>query len=223
MLFVALPVSAQTKVGDKLREMRQNIKQETSTLRKDVEVKKLDLQKNIKEQKETAKKRLETARKEAKLKVEAKRTELKEKIQQLKDEKKKAAALRIDNQLNRLNEQWTTHFSNVLNQLTNILGKVELRTEKAKVNGKDITATVTMVEKAKQAIAAAKTAVEEQAKKSYVAAVDSEDKLKDAFKTQKDLLHKDLFGLRDGLMKDARKAVQDALQSLRVIPEVDKN
>jgi len=202
--------------------LAQTVKQEKAGLRENIELKKAELQKNIKEQKEATVKRIEEVRKEAKAKVEAKRAEVKEKIQQLKDERKKAIALRIDEQLNRLNEQWTKHFSNVLNQLNDILGKVELRAEKTKANGQDVTAVSTAVEKAKQTIAAAKSAVEEQVKKSYIATIESEDKLKDAFKTQRDLLHKDLFGLRDGLMKDARKAVQDALQSLRVVPEVDK-
>ena len=202
--------------------LAQTVKQEKTGLKENIELKKAELQKNIKEQREATVKRIEEVRKEAKAKVEAKRAEVKEKIQQLKDERKKAIALRIDEQLNRLNEQWTKHFSNVLNQLNDILGKGELRAEKTTATGQDVTAVSTAVEKAKQTIAAAKSAVEEQVKKSYIATIESEDKLKDAFKTQRDLLHKDLFGLRDGLMKDARKAVQDALQSLRVVPEVDK-
>jgi len=34
-------------------------------------------------------------------------------------------------------------------------------------------------------------------------------------------LFKDLFALRDGAMKGARKSVQDALQTLSQIPKVD--
>lgn len=221
VFFAALPVLAQTDSAVK-PGLKQQFQQKVQDLRQSVKQEKTELQKNIKEQREAAVKQFEEVRKEAKAKVEAKRVEVKEKIQQLKDERKKAIALRVDEQLNRLNEQWTKHFSNVLNQLNDVLGKIELRAEKAKANGQDTTAVTAAIEKAKQTIATAKSAVEEQVKKSYIATIESEDKLKDAFKTQRDLLHKDLFGLRDGLMKDARKAVQDALQSLRIVPEVDK-
>lgn len=231
-LAIALPVFAQTTAPtpQNLRQqfkhgvddLRQNVKREKTDLRQDIKLKRTELNESLKAKREEANKRFEEARKEAKAKVETRRAELKERLGQMKDERKKNIALRADKELNRINERWTTHFLNVLNHLNDILGKVELRAEKAKANGKDVAATAAAILKAKQAIAAAKTAVEEQAKKSYVVVFKSEEKLKDAFKAQRDLLHKDLFGLRDGLMKDARKAAQDALQSLRGIPKVDE-
>lgn len=221
------------RAREKAGELRQNIKREGADLKKDIRAKKEEVKKDVQakreeikkeldNKKEEAKKRLEEMRQKAKTEIDAKRTEFKKRAEQIRDEKKKNVALKLDAGLKHINEQWTTHFSKVLDRLSEILGKVELRAEKAKANDKNIMAVTTAVENAKQAIAAAKTAVEAQVQKSYVATFASEDKLRDTFKEQRNKLHQDLFGLRDGLIKEARKAVQDALQSLRGVPKVDE-
>ena len=47
--------------------------------------------------------------------------------------------------------------------------------------------------------------------------------LRKSFQTLHSSLFKDLFALRDGAMKDARGAVQNALQTLGTIPGVDED
>lgn len=151
------------------------------------------------------------------------RLELKDKISKLRDEKKKQIATRLDEQLARLNAKWTDHFNNVLNRLSEILSKVELRADKAQTAGKDVSAARTAIGNAKTAIESARAAVETQAKKTYTATFSSETELGAAFKAVREQLHEDLFGLRDGAMKSAREAVQNALQALKGVPKVDED
>lgn len=188
----------------------------------DVKAKRAELNNKIKDEREAAKKRIETVREEAKKATETRREELKNKIGKLQDEKKKQAATRLNEQMARLNTQWTNHFNNVLDQLSEILLKVELRAGKAETNGKDVVAVKTAIQNAKNAIATARTAVEAQAKKTYIATFSSETDLNAAFKTVREQLRKDLFGLRDGVMKSAREAVKNALQALKGVPKVDE-
>jgi len=188
-----------------------------------IKAKRTELNTQLKKAQEAAKNRLEVAREEVKKTVEARQTELKDKISKLRDGKKRQIATRLDEQMARLNIQWTDHFSNVLNRLLEILGKIELRTTKAETSGKDVTAVKTAIQNAKAAIETARTAVETQAKKTYIATFSSETGLGAAFKVVREQLRKDLFGLRDGAMKSARETVQNSLQALKSVPKVDED
>lgn len=205
-LAFAVPAMAQTNVSS----------------REDIKAKRTELNTQLKDEREAAKKRLETAREETKKMAETRRAELKDKISKLRDEKKKQIATRLDEQMAHLNTQWTDHFNNVLGRLSEILSKVELRADKAQATGKDVSAVRTAIVNAKATIVIARTAVETQAKKTYVATFSSEKELREAFKTVKEQLRKDLFGLRDDPMKSAREAVQNALQALKGVPKVDE-
>ena len=233
VLFFALAfsVAAQTNApsvgGDikervkDLRQSIQDIKTRAKTERADIKAKRDELNTRIKNEREAAKKQLEAAREEAKKAAETRRAELKDKISKLRDEKKKQIATRLDEQMARINTQRTNHFNNVLDHLLKVLGKIELRADKAQAAGKDVSAVKTAIANAKTAIETARTAVEAQAKKTYIATFTSGDKLGAAFKAVKEQLKTDLLGLRDGAMKSAREAVKNAFQALKDVPRVD--
>lgn len=216
-LAVAAPALAQTNIP-----ARQNIRTQIKTEREDIKAKKAELNIKIKDDREAAKKRIEAIREEAKKVAETRRAELKDKISKLRDEKKKQITTRLDEQMARLNARWTDHFNNVLNRLSEILAKVELRADKAQAAGRDVSAVRTAIANAKTAIATARTAVEVQAKKTYIATFSSDTELNAAFKVVREQLKKDLFELRDGAMKSAHKAVKNAHQALKGVPKVDE-
>ncbi len=190
--------------------------------RKKVEAVRTELKNEIRIRQEEAKKQIEAVREQVKQRVKTQQEAFKGKISQMKDERKRQTAGHLEEQINQINERWTTHFSNVLNQLENVLAKIEVRAQKAEVNGNDVSGVKTAIETARQAIKTARDAVVTQAAKGYTVIFESEDKLKEAFKTVKEQLRKDLTGLRDGAIKNAKKAVQDVFQALRQIPGVDK-
>lgn len=213
-------VAAQTNAP-----LRQNVQDIKTALKKeatDIKSKRAALDAQLKDKREAAKKRIEAIREEAKKAAEKRHAELKDRINKLRDEKKKQIATRLDEQMNHLNAVWTDHFNNTLDRLSEILSKVELRADKAGANGKDVSAARTAIQNAKTAIETARNAVEAQAKKTYTATFSSEKELGAAFKAVKEQLKKDLFGLRDGAMKSAREAVQNALRSLKGVSGVDE-
>lgn len=214
------------QIREETRTKAQNVRQEVRTsaqnAREEINAKREELRTELKAKREEAKQKIEAARKEAQERLKAQREEFKKKVEQIRDERKKATATRLDGQLNHLNERWTTHFTNVLNRLEDILGKIQVRLDKAASLGKDVSAARTAIDGAKTAIASARSAVEAQAKKTYTITFTSDEQLRTAFRQAKDQLHKDLTSLRDGAIKSAREAVHQAARALARIPRVDE-
>jgi F0F1-type ATP synthase membrane subunit b/b' len=188
---------------------------------------------------EEAKTRIEKAREEAKTRMETKREKAKERINDIRDKAKQQLAEKLANQFEELNKKWTDNCIKQLDHYSAVLLKIQERADIASTNGKDTTATNIGITSAKTAIETARTAVVAQAAKSYVldtstltttvaTTTDSgQDKLvkniRNAFQDLHKSLFSDLKALRDGVMKDARTAVQSALQTLSKIPKVDDN
>lgn len=206
------PASARAAMEDKRGEVRA-IRQE------------------IKDIREEAKKDIKDVREDARNKVEEKRDQMKKRLADIKDTAKQKEAARIADQLESINKNWTDHFVNVLDHLDTILKKVESRSEKARAGGQNATSTDSAVTVAKTAIADARTAVSLQAAKTYVVDVSTISTttatstakgqgelmkgLRAAYKNLHKQLFQDLYALRDGVMKTARTAVQNAVQTLR--------
>ncbi|MBM3257155.1 MAG: hypothetical protein FJY98_02390 [Candidatus Liptonbacteria bacterium] len=158
--------------------------------------------------------KLQEMRGELKSKMMMEKDNLKKRVMQFKDERKKQAAESLYDRLHKVNETWTDHFGEVLDKYAAILGRVNDR--KATSSNSDVIARVdAAVRNASSAIVTARTAVETQAKKTYPVTVTSETNAKAAFQTAHAALKKDLFALRDGVMRNARQAVHQAIQSLR--------
>lgn len=181
--------------------------------------------------------RLETA---TKTKLSDIRAELRGKVLAIGDARRRDAALAVIGQFSHSNTIATDHFANVLNHLEKVLGKVESRAQKAEAGGGNVTAVRMAVGRAKESIAQARTAVSIQAKKSYQTAINARSipssesstpegqnnlisSMRGQFQAARTALKNDLFALRDGPMKNARRAVQDAIKALMQVPDVDKN
>lgn len=216
-------------VGQRRIQALQNLA--TSTIKQRLE----DIQKKADE----AKQNLEKIRDEAQAKMKQAKEKLEEKMNEIRDKQKQKMAQQIEKQFDHLNQVWTDHFTKVLNRFDAILEKIKTRADKAAANGQDVSGVDTLIKTAETTISNARTAVEAQAKKTYtvdLTVVNSgvattttptgQDQLiknlRAQFKTLRDQLMKDLFGLRDGVMKDSRNAVQDALQALSKVPKVDE-
>lgn len=174
----------------------------------------------------------------AKTRMSEVRAELQGKISAIQDARRKDAALAIIGQLAHANATATDHFNDILNHLERVLAKVESRAEKARASGGNITAVAMAIQKARDSIAQARTAVQAQAKKSYQTAINARaivssdastsegqnaliSSMREQFQSARNSLKKDIFALRDGPMKNARRAVQDAIKSLKEVSNVD--
>jgi hypothetical protein len=169
---------------------------------------------------------------------ETEREKVKQRLSEIKDGAKQRLALQLSGQFDDLNKTWTDHFSSVLDQLESVLQKTQDRATNAAGAGKDVGSTTAAIQVAHTAITTARDAVAVQAAKSYALATttipttatstpNGQDRIIQALRTSFKALHtglfKDLFALRDGPMKDARKAVHNALQTLTGVYRVNNS
>jgi hypothetical protein len=218
---------------------KENLQSAREEAKQKIEAAREESKKKIESAREEAKMRMEIAREEAKAKMEAQREKARQKLSEIKDKEKQQKAERVADQFDNLNKKWTGHFTQQLDKLGNVLIKIQERADIAARNGKDIAAVSIAIQSSKTAIEVAQVAVSAQAAKTYVLSSSSittassvttssgQNELINALKTQFQGMHKaifkDLYALRDGVMKDARKSVQDALQILGQIPKVDED
>ena len=194
-------------------------------------------QKKVEKIKETARERMEDAREKTQERMETQRKKTEQRVADIKDKVKQETAQRLAKQFENINATWTDHFMQQLERYSVIVQKIQDRADIARTNGREVTATTAAIQSAKDVIEVAQTAVTAQAAKTYtldtstivltVATTTSSGQekliksLRTAFQGLHTTLFKDLFALRDGPMKDVRKAVQNAIQTLSNIPRVD--
>lgn len=177
---------------------------------------------------------------EADAKITKMRANMQKIMTSIKDEQKQRMANQINEQITRLNKVWTDHFTSVLNKLDLALQKIKTRTDKAKTNGKDTSLINIAIQSAQTSIEVARKAVATQATNSYIvnatsvqdglstpSAETQKDQdlmmknLKSQFRATRDQLQKDISTLRDGVVKDARNSVKNALETLSQIAGVN--
>ena len=143
---------------------------------------------------------------------------MKEKIKKAKQK----IVERIYERINALNERMTDHYLNILERLETILEKIESRTAKAKLNGKETSEVESIINKAYLSIEKAREAVRQQAEKVYQPPeITSKENLKtDVGKLRKNL-HTDLKAV-EKLVKKTRDLVQEAAITLAQIPKVNE-
>ena len=161
-----------------------------------------------------------------------------ERLTDIKDTVKQQMAEQLANQFESLNKTWTDHFANLLDQYTAILQRIQDRANTAASTGQNIGSTTAAIQVAQAAITSARAAVAAQAAKNYgliastipttatstpVGQLRIVQALRKSFRTLQATLFKDLFVLRDGPMKEVRKAVQNALMTLSRTPGVGGN
>jgi len=175
----------------------------------------------IRQAKDNFRSTLEAKRAELKGRIDAKRAELKERLRQIKDERKRLAVERIDQRIDALNERVLSHYTDVLEKIEEALSRVSSRSDKAEVNGLDVSAVRPMISEAESVIAASRSAIELQADKTYSIEINEEDTLRiDVGETRK-AVHADLSNVRD-TVRSAHDAVRRVAVALAQIPKVDE-
>lgn len=173
---------------------------------------------------------------EGRTKVEEQKEKAKTHIANIKNKEKARMAENIAMQFDRINKVETDHFLKLLGQYSALLQKVQNRAAVDAGKGKDVTATRAAITSAQSAIENARAAVALQAAKTYVldttklpttatSTASVQDKLMKGLRASFNTLHTqlkaDLTAIRDGVMKDARTSVQNAVKTLGPIPGGD--
>jgi hypothetical protein len=161
-------------------------------------------------------------RKDYKQEAEKLREVYLQKLQTIKDERKKTIAEHIDQVISDRNAKWVEHWNNVLKRLTEILNKIQTRADKAAKNGKDISQVSQSVQEAANTVAAAQTAVNAQAEKTYTINVTSEESVGQEVRTMVANFRADVKSVISKIMA-AREAVKKSYNALKEIKDIDNN
>lgn len=208
-----------------IKDMRGDLRQDVKTIQQNVRVgttTREDAKKAIEARRADFKQQVDIKKEEAKKKIESEKTLLKEKLKAVKDEKKKQAVQKVNDQINALNAKRLEHFTNVLNQIEDVLKKVGSRADKAALRGLDVGVVKTNMTAVEASIAAARAAIVAQSSKTYTINITTEGELKNNTGAARQALHADLATVRD-LVKVAHEALRTATVSLAKVPRVDQN
>lgn len=171
--------------------------------------------------------RIEEKKASASAEIKAKREAFQEHLAKIKDERKQKILEHLVTRYAHINERWTTHFLHVLDRLSQILDKLEMRMQEAADKGVDTNAVPEAITVARAAITDAQTVVENQAAKVYTIeislrttespsadAVGDETTLRNDASAVHETLRADLTATRS-TAQAAREAVHAVFQALK--------
>lgn len=159
---------------------------------------------------ETNKKNLEKKRTELKNTLKQNNEKLSGKLQQFKDQKKALTTEKISNNLNKINEQRTSKMTENITKMYDVVAKLENRIQNI---SSDTSQIKILLENARTAISNANTSITEQAGKSYVVTVNSEDMVKNDLKATRNKLLTDLKAVNQTLVT-AKQALTKTINAV---------
>jgi len=123
--------------------------------------------------------------------------------------------------ISELNAKYTDHLTTVTNNIEVVLQGIISRTEKAAVDGKDVSAVRGAITKAEEDIAAARSQIVRQAATTYAIDADlTEENLRAEISSVRDAFRNDLQAVRDSVLA-ARGSVSEAAVSLGQIQGIN--
>jgi len=146
--------------------------------------------------------------------IKLKKQNFEARIKELKNERKQKILQSLLARYKNINERWTNHFLHVLNRLSLILDKLELRAQKAAEKDIDTSRVNDAIALARQTIKNAQTEVEQQGANQYIIEINDEASLRQEAKKVNQNLRADLSSLRK-LTRQAREAVHKVFQTLK--------
>ncbi len=149
--------------------------------------------------------------------ISSRREEFKKKVKGFIDEKKKSIVENLDSRINDMNKNRTAHFSEIIEKLTSILDKIEVKAKEMQAKGVDISRLSSAISDARSAINEASVAIETQAGKNYVINISTETNVKNDVSTTIQLLKTDMQVVMDAVKKakDSVKIAVDLMMGLR--------
>lgn len=175
----------------------------------------------IKEERERIRQEIRERKEEASAAAKLKREELKERLTEIKDTRKRLTIQRIDLNLFAVNEKWVNHWNRALTRLSELLVKIQTRTDKAEAAGYDVDNINLAIIDAQSAISDAQNAVNTQVGKTYVIEIEDEGSLGSSVSLVVHQMRDDLKDTREYIVS-ARDKVKEVLKLLKTIRNIDE-
>lgn len=144
-------------------------------------------------------------------KIASREAALKAKLQAFRDQRKAQVAERVNETLNKINQNQTGQMLRFLDKVTSILDKLQARVDQNSPDIKDPATAKAAIADARTKIASAEAAVKEQAQNDYTISITSEGTVKKDAQAAREKLHTDLLSVRK-LVIEAKQAVANAIR-----------
>ncbi len=194
-------------------QAKEDIKDTRKQNRDELEASREEMKKKLQETRDTFQEKIKENKELLRTKLQEKKDTLKERVKKFKDTRKQEILLRLNDQLDILNDRMVQHFTSVLSKLELITNRISDRASKLSENGADTSSVLDALKTASEAIATARTAVTVQAGKTYTITVSTETKLATDVGKVRQLLREDLKKVKESI-DSARTAVRKAAQAL---------
>ena len=177
---------------EKIREdFKKTIKENKASSTDLIKEKRADIIKNIQEKRDLFKEELELKKEQRASTTEALKAKFKANLEKIKDQNKKLKLENVSNNLNEINKNITNKASENINKIETVLISIESRTDKIAVNGVDVSNIRSLITAAENAIAGSRTLITNQALKTYIIDISTEEKAKISAGQTRDLLRAD--------------------------------
>jgi len=163
-----------------------------------------------------SRKQIERIRKERDEQIQSKQDQFREKLEEIRDQRRRSLAERLAENINKLNNNLSSRYNGFLNAKELVLDKIEIRFEKIEeARGIDLTSTQDSISDARNLINIARTEVISQSAKTYVVSIQSEETLRNDFKTVMEELKNDHKILREEYIFPLRNLIREIMKTLR--------
>ncbi len=164
---------------------------------------------------------VESIREERAEKDRVRQEEFKEKLQGIRDERRRVSAERLAENIDRLNRNLSSRYGGFLDAMELVLDKIEVRVAKIEESrGINLTETYIRIQDSRNLIERAREMVIEQATKSYIVTIESEETLRSDFSAVIRDLRNDHRVLRDQFISPLQNIIRDVMLTLRENVEV---
>lgn len=136
---------------------------------------------------------------------------LRAKLQAFRDQRKAQIAQRVNDNLNKINQNQTDQMLKFLDKVSSILDKLETRVDQNAPDIKDPAAAKAAIADARTKVASAEASVKEQAQNDYTISVTSESTVRKDAQAQRQKLHSDLMAVRTQVI-DAKQVAVHAIE-----------
>lgn len=174
----------------------------------------------LRDERDAVRMELAAQRSALKERIAAKREDLRERLEKVRDERKRKTVTRIDLRIDAANANVVVALTVTTDQLVHVLDRIASRAAKAEANDVDTAAVERQVATARAAITAARSAIAEQAGRTYDLLIGSEETLRSDVARTRQTAKADLSAVR-AQIQSARDAVARATASLKEIPHID--
>lgn len=209
------PTAPTDESEEKINENPENLSQPTRRKIREFSEIKEQRKEEIRERSAEAKKEAERIREERAEEIQTRKDQFREKLREIREQRRRDSAERLAENINKLNGNLSSRYDGFLGAMELVLDKIEIRLGKIEeARSIDLTSTRNNISDARNLLNIARTEVISQKAKIYVVSIQSEETLRNDFKTVMEELRNDHKIIREEYIFPLRNLIREIMETL---------